>query len=147
MNEAEARRRLTALEAVELARGTGDDSRQQILDKFDRMIQSNVRTGNIWSAYEPEALRAELDRRIIELRAMADDEPDEPIAGVYLAIADWMTDARKVADDDINVSRPVMDCAERLHPLDNLSHVEILSLWFGLEAGADWHVADTIGHR
>ena len=143
MNPTEAARRLEALERGELQRLDAADS-EQLSRQFQRMIEANVRSGNIWSAYEPQILRDELEKRISELRTLSADCEDEVRAGVFDTIADWMTEALACAEDDIRIERPVLNCATRLHPIDNISHMEMLSLWFGLEAGADWEVAEMI---
>jgi hypothetical protein len=142
MNRNEADSRLTALEQVHDP-VNDEQNRDETTEMFTRMIAANVASGNIWSAYRPDELVADIERRITDLQRLATDAP-EPAAGTYLAMIDWMTDALRCARDDVKINRPVLNCADRLQPLGNISHVEMIGLWFGLEAGADWHVAETI---
>ena len=144
MNQHEANRRVTALEQVHDPLNA-DSERAAIAEMFQRMIIANIASGNIWSAYRPDDLVADIERRITDLQRLATDAP-EPSASTYLAIMDWMTEALRCARDDVKINRPVLNCAERLQPLGNISHIEVIGLWFGLEAGADWDVAGTIGN-
>ena len=144
MNRTEAERRLAALEH-QSDPAAAEDHREALIDKFGRMIEANIASGNIWSAHSPSDLMLDIDRRIAELAVLA-SSASEPQAGMYQTIADWLSEARRVAEDDLRVDRPVLDCAERLQRLESISHVEFLSLWFGLEAGADWDVAERIGN-
>ena len=144
MNRTEAERRLDALEH-QSDPAAAEDHREALAERFERMIEANIASGNIWSAHSPSDLIIDIDRRIAELAELASSAA-QPQAGIYQTLADWLSQARRVAEDDLRVDRPVLDCAERLQRLESISHVEFLSLWFGYEAGADWDVAERIGH-
>lgn len=146
MRPGDAERRLERLEH-RTASADPTAAAEALHERLLMMIDANVRHGAVWSCYSPQALAAELRARIAHLDARA-SSADPTSGGIFSAISGWLREALTAAQAEQRENRPVLDLSTRgraLQPLSAVSHMEIVSLYFGRLVGADEVAAGTRG--